>query len=515
MSFPSRRARVALLAGVATLAAAAPASAAPQASFDAATGELTVAFSGTDSVELATAGANVSLNDEDTGVPAANVRTISVTEDTAGTGANTVDLSGVTAADHPALTGTTISARGGVDTLIGSQLADRILGGTQDDVMRGGNGDDTLVWNPGEGSDEMDGDNGVDTIEINGGSNDENFKASPLPGGGTRFERLSPAPFVLTTANSERLVNSMNGGNDTFTADAGLAGLIVATVNGGDGNDQITGTDGNDTLNGGPGDDAITGARGNDAKNGDDGDDLLIWNNGDGSDRFEGGAGNDVAQANGAPAGDNFVITANNGRVSAVRTNLGIFFLDIGSSETLDVNGLAGDDRVDVGAGLGALIKVDIEGGDGNDSASTRNDSSERIAGGAGTDAAVADATDAIAEVETVDIPDTTAPAVTIETNRARVRNGRARIRVTCPAGEVSCKGTLRILRRGRVVGRAAVDLKGAGERTMRVRLNRATLAALRKGKKARTLRARARLAVTDAAGNTGSAGVQLTLRRR
>ena len=65
--------------------------------------------------------------------------------------------------------------------------------------MRGEGGNDTLVWNPGEGSDEMDGGNGVDTIENNGGNNDENFKASPLPNGGVRFERVSPAPFVLTT----------------------------------------------------------------------------------------------------------------------------------------------------------------------------------------------------------------------------------------------------------------------------------------------------------------------------
>ena len=187
---------------------------------------------------VATAGANVAINGSDTGIPAAGVKTITVTEDAAGTAANTVDLSAVSPATFPAITGTTISARGGADTLIGSQVADRILGGTQDDTMRGESGDDTLVWNPGEGSDAMDGGNGSDTIESNGGNNDENFKASPLPGGGMKFERVSPAPFVLTTTNAEKLLNNMNGGNDTFTADLGLAGVVATTVNGGDGNDR-------------------------------------------------------------------------------------------------------------------------------------------------------------------------------------------------------------------------------------------------------------------------------------
>ena len=62
MSFPTRRAGVALLAGCATLAVAAPAYAAPGATFNTATGELAVTYSGTDAVTVAASGANVSLN---------------------------------------------------------------------------------------------------------------------------------------------------------------------------------------------------------------------------------------------------------------------------------------------------------------------------------------------------------------------------------------------------------------------------------------------------------------------
>ena len=86
---------------------------------------------------------------------------------------------------------------------------------------------------------------------------------------------------------------------------------IAVTLNGGEGNDDLTGTDGADTINGGPGDDKLTGFKGNDAPNGEDGDDLIVWNNGDGSDKPEGGAGNDTAQLNGGSAGEHFVITGN------------------------------------------------------------------------------------------------------------------------------------------------------------------------------------------------------------
>jgi len=163
MRLPSRRARIALLAGCATFAAAAPASAAPSASIDGA-GKLTVTFAGTDAVTLAAQGGNVKLGATELSIPLASVKTIEVLEDAAGTGANTVDLSAVTAADHPQLTSTLIKAAGGADALTGTQLSDRIEGGRQNDTMHGRDGNDTLVWNPGEDSDVMNGGDGIDTV---------------------------------------------------------------------------------------------------------------------------------------------------------------------------------------------------------------------------------------------------------------------------------------------------------------------------------------------------------------
>ena len=52
-----------------------------------------------------------------------------------------------------------------------------------------------------------------------------------------RFDRTNPAPFFLDIGTTENLVLNMNGGDDTFTAGNGLAGLINLTVDGGAGND--------------------------------------------------------------------------------------------------------------------------------------------------------------------------------------------------------------------------------------------------------------------------------------
>ena len=106
------------------------------------------------------------------------------------------------------------------------------------------------------------------------------------------------------------------------------------------------------------------GGKGNDIKLGEEDDDLLVWNNGDGSDRMEGGAGNDTVQVNGDDgAGDNFSIDPNGTRVRFQRNNLGLFTLDIGTTENLDVNGQGGNDLIDANASLVALIELDLDGG--------------------------------------------------------------------------------------------------------------------------------------------------------
>jgi Ca2+-binding RTX toxin-like protein len=148
------------------------------------------------------------------------------------------------------------------DILTGGPGIDRLVAfrnpaGTRD-VMAGGEGDDTLVWNNGDGSDTMDGQNGNDTVEVNGGTADEEFtvKASATPGR-VAFDRVNPGPFNLDIGSSENLQLNAGDGNDEITGAKGLAGLIVSTLNGDDGRDEIKGTDGEDRLNGGKGFDVI------------------------------------------------------------------------------------------------------------------------------------------------------------------------------------------------------------------------------------------------------------------
>src|SRR4051794_37013594 len=93
------------------------------------------------------------------------------------------------------------------------------------------------------------------------------------------------------------LVFTAAGGDDAVTITT--QGLKSVTVDGGDGDDTIIGSNNPDTLSGGNGDDRVIGAKGGDTIKGDAGNDVLQWNNGDGSDTMDGAAGNDEVEVNG------------------------------------------------------------------------------------------------------------------------------------------------------------------------------------------------------------------------
>ena len=189
-----------------------------------------------------------------------------------------------------------------------------------------------------------------------------------------------------TLANTVQINVHGLGGDDEISVN-GPGSFPPSLLEGGDGNDTLIGSDGIDMLVGGIGNDTLIGRKGNDSMFGDDGDDLLIWNNGDNNDLMEGGAGNDTVQVNGADgAGDDFSVNPNGARVRFDRNNLIPFNLDIGTSETLDVNGLAGDDIIAAApAGLASLIALDFDGGAGNDTL-IGSDGADILRGGADDD---------------------------------------------------------------------------------------------------------------------------------
>ena len=379
--------RAAVFAGFAavlvTLAASPPARANVIVTFSA--GTLAATSDADDPILVACVGGNAKVNGGDATPPAPCADVVNLVV-TGGPGANAIDLVGVTGTDFTSLESSIARGGGDVDAITGSTIADRIIGDTGADTMSGGDGDDVLVWNNGDGSDVMNGEVGGDTVEVNGsGAAGDQFTVNPN-GERVRFDRVNLGLFSLDIGTTESLVLNGGGGDDTMTGAAGLAALITTTMNGQDGNDALTGTDGADTQAGGAGNDRLVGFRGNDLMSGGDGDDVLVWNNGDGSDVMNGEVGGDTVEVNGSgAAGDQFTVNPNGERVRFDRVNLGLFSLDIGTTESLVLNGGGGDDTMTGAAGLAALITTTMNGQDGND-ALTGTDGADTQAGGAGND---------------------------------------------------------------------------------------------------------------------------------
>ena len=298
----------------------------------------------------------------------------------------------------------TITGGGGPETLLGGNGNDVLLGGAGFDSLQGGDGNDTMtggpggpgfephlggagndtmVWNPGDGNDLNEGGADIDTTIFNGSAGDEIMAATP---NGTRvtFTR-NLGNIIMDIGTTENLVVNALGGADTVTGAIGLAPLIAMTFDGGDGNDILTGGDGIDILRGGPGNDTITGARGNDPHVGGPGDDLMIWNPGDGNDINDGEDGTDTLRFNGAAGAEIMAAVANGARVTFTR-NLGNIVMDVGTTERIEVNGLAGDDAFTVGAGLATLTTVIIDGGAGLDTFDVPASSLVSLVGGTEND---------------------------------------------------------------------------------------------------------------------------------
>ncbi len=206
-----------------------------------------------------------------------------------------------------------------------------------------------------------------------------------------------------TVANTSLIKAFGNAGNDVISIDEVDGAMPRASLYGGAGNDTLTGGSGNDLLSGdagndtllgkggvdslfgGAGNDNLIGGAGNDQVFGQAGDDRMIWNPGDGSDRNEGGSGTDTVEVNGGNGAETFATTANGARVRFDRTDPAPFFIDIGTTENLQVNMNGGDDIFSAGNGLASLINIAVDGGAGNDTIAG-GDGNDRLSGGDGND---------------------------------------------------------------------------------------------------------------------------------
>lgn len=183
-----------------------------------------------------------------------------------------------------------------------------------------------------------------------------------LINGGEIKVRGVPQPRLDNTRRIEVLGRS---GDDTITIDDSNAPMPPATLIGGPGDDTLVGSGaddtligevGNDTMFGGGGDDIMSGGNGDDFADGDRGadnaqlgagNDVFRWDPGDGSDLVNGQGGDDTMEFNGSGGSEIFEASANGSRLRFTR-DLGNIVMDVHAVETVDLNALAGADRLTV-----------------------------------------------------------------------------------------------------------------------------------------------------------------------
>ncbi|WP_161602531.1 trypsin-like serine protease [Tautonia marina] len=221
-----------------------------------------------------------------------------------------------------------------------------------------------------------------DVLILNTNAGNDTVMASP--------EASEEIGLVINAGDGNDFVmanGTINGGrgNDNLS---GAGGLCPVTIDGGEGDDQICGNDGNDLLNGGAGNDSIYGAGGDDTINGGDGNDLLAGN--DGNDTINGDAGNDTI---GGGAGDDTI-------AGGLGDDLiyGDSDADCGESSLQPIasgqgndtlNGNVGNDTISGEGGDDAIFGDEgddtLSGGDGNDTISG-GDGDDTISGDDGND---------------------------------------------------------------------------------------------------------------------------------
>jgi Ca2+-binding RTX toxin-like protein len=233
----------------------------------------------------------------------------------------------------------TINGSDASELLMGSDGNDAIDGNRGDDFALLGSGDDSFRWDPGDGSDTIEGQAGSDTMLFNGAGVAENFDVS-ANGPRVRFFR-NVANITMDLDDVEHILTQALGGADN------------AVVN------DVSGTDLTDVEF--------------DLEN------AVGGNAGDGA--------VDTVTARGTNGNDTVAMSANAGAVDVTGLAAAVKIdHPEAANDSLLVETLAGNDTVNGGIGLAALIKVSIDGGVGNDTING-SDASEILLGREGNDA--------------------------------------------------------------------------------------------------------------------------------
>lgn len=274
-------------------------------------------------------------------------------------------------------------------------------------------------------------------------------------------DQVKAARFDLGDGDDELLVSGADEGSTTTE--------LPLTINGGAGNDVLSGAELDDVIDGGPGNDDIPAHAGNDTVTGGEGDDSLRGN--DGNDTLDGGPGDDF------------------------------------------LNGMEGNDFLKPGTG-----RDDVRGGDGDDTVDMRNgerDTGEAVCEGGSADTILLDPADQVLEYRSG------ANLWTVEPSCEKV-SGQAAPKPTqiflTPSGRgpqvtvdlveaLPATIGVQVLLRGRVVARGSVKRKAT--RT-NVRLGR--VGARSKVKRGKIYRVTVRVTVKDSGGRKSVATKKLLI---
>ena len=172
----------------------------------------------------------------------------------------------------------------GDDILTGGPASDNLYGGTGSDSLIGYGGDDTLAGD----ADSVDGPDlgGYDDIVVGGNGNDTLL--------------YTGRPTAITVDLTTRAMTGARGERETPYS--------VENITGGNGDDVLLGDEANNTLRGGGGNDRLSGRGGDDTLAGDGG--IDIADGGDGNDHLFGG---DIGERLSGGAGDDLISAAGRG----------------------------------------------------------------------------------------------------------------------------------------------------------------------------------------------------------
>lgn len=261
-----------------------------------------------------------------------------------------------------------VDARGGDDTVIGSAGPDIVHGGagndklsgrSDNDNLHGGDGNDLIL--PGDGQDIVDGGDGVDTVSYSDAKSGVTIRVDGRAGSGaSEYDNYANIEQFEGTRYSDTIVGYT--ANDFFV--------------GGRSSDKLLGENGEDTLVGGAGEDVLIGGNG---------DDLLIG--GPGADSLSGGRGVDTASYESATAGVTVYLDgarsnggdAKGDALDKIEVIVGTKRADqlFGSAGSDTLYGKRGDDRLEGGGAddilVGGQDADKLLGGEGVDTASYRD----------------------------------------------------------------------------------------------------------------------------------------------